>query len=123
LAAAHERGESARAQRLIDEFIARVTPLNLPTEPLQAKLLSGPTVRTDQSGWYLRNDRSVAIGPNGEYYVLVVPGGWAERFRGVRLKPSPPPLIVAKGGRDGESGDMAFYLDKLYARLCGGGPG
>lgn len=120
LAAAHERGESAQAQRLIDAFIARITPLAIPTEPLQARLLSGPTVRTDKVGWYLRNDRSVAIGPHGEYYVLVVPGGWAERFRGVRLRPTPPPLIVAKGGRDGESGDMAFYLDKLFTRLTGG---
>lgn len=120
LAAAHDRGESAQAQRLIDEFIVRVRPLNLPTESLQARLLSGPTVRTDKVGWYLRNDRSVAIGTAGEYYVLVVAGGWTERIRGVRLKPSPPPLIVARGGRDGESGDMAFYLDKLFRRLTGG---
>jgi hypothetical protein len=39
-----------------------------------------------------------------------VPGGLRERISGVKLKPSAPPLIVGKGGRDGESGDLAEFL-------------
>jgi hypothetical protein len=42
--------------------------------------------------------------------VLTVPGGLRERLSGVKLKSTPPPLIVGKGGRDGESGDIADFL-------------
>jgi hypothetical protein len=42
--------------------------------------------------------------------VLTVPGGLRERFTGVRLVATPPPLIVGKGGRDGETGDLAEFL-------------
>ena len=73
-------------------------------------------VKTDRRGWYLRADRSGAIGGGGEYYVLVVAGGWLERIRGVRLSPTPPPLVVARGGRDGESGDLAFFLDRVLTQ-------
>lgn len=116
LAAAHARGESAQAQRMIDDFVVTVRERGITAEPLQATLLDGPVVRTDRRGWYLRQNRSVAIGENGEYYVLVVPGGWRERIRGVRLTPTPPPLIVARGGRDGESGDLAFFLDLFLSQ-------
>jgi len=42
--------------------------------------------------------------------VLTVPGGLRERFTGVKLMPSPPPLIIGRGGKDGESGDLAEFL-------------
>lgn len=116
LAAAHARGESVQAQRMIDAFVTRAIDRGLPTEPLRAKLLDGAMVKTDRRGWYLRADRSVAIGEGGEYYVLVVAGGWLERIRGVRLSPTPPPLVVARGGRDGESGDLAFFLDRVLTQ-------
>lgn len=112
LAAAHARGESVHAQRLIDVFVTRAVDRGLQTEPLRARLLDGALVKTDRRGWYLKNDRTVAIGEDGSYYVLLVPGGWLERIRGVRLSPSPPPLVVARGGRDGESGDLAFFLER-----------
>ncbi|HLT60498.1 MAG TPA: hypothetical protein VK020_04865 [Microlunatus sp.] len=110
LARNQQRTEAAKAQRLIDEFVAAARSRGLPTEPLRARLLSGAEVRTDRVGWYLRRDRSVAIGENGEYYVLLVPGGLAERLRGVRLTASPPPLVVGRGGPDGEAGDLAEFL-------------
>ncbi|MGD7707420.1 hypothetical protein [Microlunatus sp. Y2014] len=112
LAASHGRGEAAQAQVLIDAFVGRAREIGLPLQPLTARLLSGHQVRTDARGWYIKNDRSVAIGAEGEFYVLVVPGGWRERIRGVVLKPSPPPLVVARGARDGVSGDLAFFLDR-----------
>ncbi len=79
-------------------------------QPLRATLYSGQSVKTDKVGWYLRKNQSLAIGEDGSYYILTVPGGLRERIAGVKLTPSPPPLIVGKGGRDGESGDLAEFL-------------
>jgi hypothetical protein len=110
LAAAQERGESLQAQKLIDGFVAEARERGLPTEPLRATLLTGQSVRTDKTGWYLRKNRSLAIGEDGSYYVLTVPGGLRERLSGVKLQPSPPPLVVGKGGRDGESGSLTDFL-------------
>lgn len=110
LAAAQERGESARAQQLIDQFVADAKTRGIVTEPLRATLYSGHTVKTDKRGWYLRKNQSLAVGDDGSYYVLTVPGGLRERLSGVKLVPTPPPLIVGKGGRDGESGDLADFL-------------
>ena len=110
LAAAQERGESLQAQKLIDGFVAEARERGLPTEPLRATLLTGQSVRTDKTGWYLRKNRSLAIGEDGGYYVLTVPGGLRERLSGVKLQPSPPPLVVGKGGRDGESGSLTDFL-------------
>ena len=110
LAAAQERGESRRAQVLIDQFVLDAQARGLAPEPLRATLYSGQAVKTDKTGWYLRKNRSLAIGDDGGYYILTVPGGLKERFTGVKLTPSPPPLIVGKGGRDGETGDLAEFL-------------
>ena len=57
-------------------------------EPLRATLYGGQAVKTDKTGWYLRKNQSLAIGEDGAYYVLTVPGGLRERISGVRLKPS-----------------------------------
>jgi hypothetical protein len=110
LAAAQERAESRQAQKLIDEFVATARAKGIAPNPLKATLYTGQSVKTDKVGWYLRKNESLAIGEDGSYYVLTVPGGLRERFSGVKLKPTPPPLIVGKGGRDGESGDLAEFL-------------
>jgi hypothetical protein len=110
LAASQERGESRQAQALIDRFVTDAKARGIAPQPLRATLYTGQSVKTDKVGWYLRKNQSLAIGENGSYYVLTVPGGLRERFSGVKLKASPPPLIVGKGGRDGESGDLAEFL-------------
>ena len=110
LAAAQERGESLQAQKLIDAFIVEARARGIASEPLRATLLTGQSVKTDQVGWYLRKNRSLAIGEDGNYYVLTVPGGLRERLSGARLQPTPPPLIVGKGGRDGETGSLSDFL-------------
>jgi hypothetical protein len=110
LAAAQERGESVQAQKLIDGFIREARSRGIAPEPLRATLYTGQSVKTDRRGWYLRKNQSLAIGDDGAYYVLTVPGGLRERISGVKLRPSPPPLIIGKGGRDGESGDIADFL-------------
>ena len=110
LAANAARGESKQAQVLIDRFVAEARERGIAPEPLRATLYTGQTVKTDKMGWYLRNNKNLAIGEDGSYYVLTVPGGFRERLTGVKLKPSPPPLVVGKGARDGESGDLAEFL-------------
>lgn len=104
------RNEATRAQVLIDEFIASAREQGLAPVPLKATTLDGHVVKTDKSGWYLRQNRSLAIGDDGAYYVLTVPGGWLERVRGVKLEPTLPSLQVGKGGRDGETGDLREFL-------------
>ena len=110
LAAAQERGESVQAQKLVDQFVADMHAAGVASEPLRATLYSGQSVKTDRRGWYLRKNQSLAIGDDGAYYILTVPGGLRERLSGVKLRPSPPPLIIGKGGRDGESGDIRDFL-------------
>ncbi len=110
LAANQQRGESARAQVLIDQFLADAKAAGLTPEPLRATLFDGSSVKTNKTGWYLRKNRSVAVGDDGSYYVLTVPGGFKERLRGARLAASPPPLEIGRGGRDGESGPMSDFL-------------
>ena len=113
LAAAREEAESRQAQQLIDDFLNQAQDRGLAPVPLRATLYSGAVVRTDKTGWYLRRNRSLAVGADGAYYVLTVPGGWRERLSGVTLQPSPPPLEVGRGGRDGETGDLRTFLDRV----------
>lgn len=105
------RREGATAQKLIDAFVEEARAKGLPTEPLRAQLLDGHRAKTGRQGWYLNAKESLAIGENGEYYQLVVPGGLKERLRGVTLEPSLPPLHVGKGGRDGETGYLKEFLE------------
>src|SRR3954466_12190396 len=102
--------EAAEAQVLIDRFVARAREAGLPTEELTARPWSGRgRYRTGIVGWYLRRDRSVGVGVDGSYYLLAVAPRRFGRWRTVPVQPSPPPLQVGKGARDGES----FALDDL----------
>ena len=80
LAAGAERAESAKAQVLIDRFLVDVVAAGIAAEPLRATLYSGQSVKTDKRGWYLRKNESVAVGDDGSYYILTVPGGLKERL-------------------------------------------
>ena len=116
LAAGSERAESVKAQQQIDQFLRDAETAGIAPEPLKAALYTGQRVKTDKTGWYLRKNESVAVGTDGGYYILTVPGGLKERLRGVKLKASPPPLIVGKGGRDGETGDLSEFLQRRLAQ-------
>lgn len=109
------RQEAAQAQRLIDDFLAAARAKGMTPEPLRAQLMDGHEARTDRRGWYLNAKHSLAIGEHGEYYQLVVPGGFMERMRGVKLEPSSPPMHIGRGGRDGETGDLKEFLGWLLA--------
>ncbi|MCB7138036.1 hypothetical protein [Cellulosimicrobium marinum] len=103
--------ETTAARELISTFVAQARERGLAPEPLRARAFDGSaTYRTPVSGWYLRRNRSVAVGTDEEFYVLSVPGGLAARLRGAALTPSDPPLVLGKGGRDGESIDLADAL-------------
>lgn len=108
--------EAQQAQALIDGFIAQARGLGIAPEPLRAQLSGGGTARTDKTGWYIKVNQSVAIGADGGYYILSVLGGLRERITGVRLSPSQPVLQVSRGGRDGETGDLADFLTRRLSR-------
>jgi hypothetical protein len=102
--------ESAKAQALIDRFVEQATRAGLPTEELTARPWSGRgRYPTGVVGWFLRRNGSVGVGTDGTFYVLNVAPVPFGRWRSVRIEPSPPPLIVGKGGGDGET----FALDEL----------
>lgn len=110
LSALAAKRESAAAQLLIDAFIEQAHAARLRPVALKATTLDGHVVKTDKQGWYIRQSKSLAVGVDGEFFILTVPGGWLERFRGVKLEASDPPLYIGKGGRDGETGDLKEFL-------------
>lgn len=110
LAAAAAKAEALAAQVQVDEFVVEMKRRGLPPEPLEASLLNGSRVKSDKVGWYINRSKTLAIAPDGTYYQLVTSGSAMARFTGVKLKPSPPVLVIGRGGRDGETGDLADFL-------------
>src|SRR4051794_34519377 len=111
-AANRRRGdeEAAKAQAMADRFVERATQAGLPTEELTARPWSGSgRYRTGVHGWFLRRNGSVGVDTEGRVYVLNVAPVPLGRWRKVTTEPSPPPLVVGKGGGDGET----FALDEL----------
>ncbi len=115
-AAAFEAGRAAEAREaaaLLDDFVRRAAERGLEPRPLHARTFDGrATYRTHVRGWYLKSNRSVAVGEDGEYYVLTVPASLRARFAGAELTPSTPRLIVGAGGGDGETVPLAQLLDR-----------
>lgn len=119
LAEAALRNESVAAQVLIDEFVATAVARGLRPEPLRALLMDGTRVKSDQVGWYLNKGQTLAIAPDGRFFQLLTTGGRFARFTGVKLSPSPPPLVVGRGGRDGETGDLKDFLARMLDDYAG----
>lgn len=112
LADAALRNESVAAQVLIDEFVATAAARGLNPEPLRALLMDGTRVKSDQVGWYINKGQTLAIAPDGRFFKLLTTGGRFARFTGVKLTASLPPMVVGRGGRDGETGDLKDFLDR-----------
>ncbi|GMA30707.1 hypothetical protein [Litorihabitans aurantiacus] len=104
--------ESARAQALIDAFVATAAQDAVAPEPLVVQGYRGGRARTGLQGWYLKADRSVGLDTDGRFYVLRADLTLRERLRGLTPRPLPPPLIVGEGGGDGETIDMAAALER-----------
>ncbi|WP_430868619.1 hypothetical protein [Demequina aurantiaca] len=116
--ARREASESRQAAVLIAQFAADATAAGITAEVLTARSYDGGSrYRTNVTGWYLKHDRSVGVDAAGEFYVLTAPPRFMSRFTGTTVEPSPPPLELGKGGRDGESMPIATALAK---RLAGG---
>lgn len=104
--------ESAKAQVLVNRFVAEAQRAGLPTEELTARPWSGRgRYRTGVLGWYIRRDQSIGIGVDGRYYLLAVAPVRFGRWRTVRLESTPPPLEVGRGARDGEAVDLETLLE------------
>lgn len=119
LAAAALRNESVAAQVLVDEFVATARQKGLSPEPLRAVLMDGTRVKSDQVGFYLNKARTLAIAPDGRFFQLLTTGGRFARFTGVKLTAVPPPLVIGRGGRDGETGDLKDFLARALADYAG----
>ena len=102
--------EHERATALIREAIARFRAAGIAPVLLRARPYQGSgTLRTGLEGWYLKKDRSLAVDAEGRYYVMRVDGGLRARLRGAAPAPTLAPLVVGRGGRDGDS----FRLEEL----------
>jgi hypothetical protein len=120
-AAAAERRRAAQteqARRLVADFVRQAREQSIRAEPLVARPYSGRgTYRTGLTGWYLRADRTLAVGTDGEFYVLTVPASLRARFAGAHITPQEPPLDVGVGGKDGDS----IALDSLLRKRLDAG--
>lgn len=115
-AAARERrraAESEQARRLVADFVREARERGLRTTALTARGYNGRgTYRTGLHGWYVRADRSMAVGTDGEFYLLTVPASLRARLTGATVQPQVPRLIIGEGARDGESMPLHALLRK-----------
>jgi predicted Zn-dependent protease len=112
LAAARE-AEATKAAELLTDFVRRAAERGLAPETLTARSLNGhATYRTRLRGWYLKANRSVAVGEDGRFYVLTVPPSVRARLTGAVVEPSMPRLIIGAGGGDGETMPLAELLKR-----------
>lgn len=116
-----EAAEVEQAREQVATFVQRARAAGLPTEELRAVDGAGTRYRTGVTGWVLRRDGRAGVGEDGAFYLLAVLLSGTEklgaRLRGVRLRPSDPPLVWGRGGRDGDSIALQELLDR---RLAGG---
>jgi hypothetical protein len=110
--------EVAQARELVAQFVRQARERDLRQTALAARAFNArSTYRTRLRGWYLKSDRSIAIGGDGEFYLLTVPATLVARFTGARVEPQEPRLVIGAGGRDGES----IPLDVLLRRRLDAG--
>jgi hypothetical protein len=111
-----EAAESERARPVVAQFVRRAREQGLTPGPLRAKAYSGSaTYRTGLVGWYLQPTGTLAITDDGGFYVLLAAPGLMARLRGIEILPSPPPLAVGRGARDGESMSLQELLERRLA--------
>ena len=102
--AAERAAEAQRAAALLADFVRRAAERGLPPTALTARSVDGrSSYRTRLRGWYLKANRSVAVGEDGRFYVLSVPPSLRARLTGAVVEPSTPRLVIGAGGGDGET--------------------
>lgn len=103
--------EQAKAAELVARFAAEALRRGLRSEPLRAVGYDGRGhYRTRITGWYVDRARTRAVDTEGRFYLLAVPRSLQARLFGAEPEPTPPPLVVGRGGRDGESVPLATLL-------------
>jgi hypothetical protein len=110
--------ENARARQLVARFAEQARERGLRTSELTARAYHGRgRYRTGLRGWYLRPGGVLAVGVDGEFYVLTVPASVRARFTGVSVPPTQPRLVIGEGARDG---DRVALEELLRLRLAAG---
>ena len=108
--------ESTQAAAHIAAFVKDARARNLATTRLRAGSHNGRTTyKTQLEGWYLKRNRTLAIGVDGNFYIMSAPNSLLAKVTGVVVHPSDPPLVVGAGGRDGESMPIAEILELRLA--------
>jgi hypothetical protein len=103
-----------QAEMLIAQFLPVVTAHGPAPVPLRVRGYGGRgEARTPLTGWYLRLDRTAAVGSDGRYYTLTAPLSLADRLRGITPAPVRPPMILGDGGKDGESVELPVALERV----------
>ena len=111
--AAGRAAEAAKAAALLSDFVRRAAERGLSPAALTARSFDGrASYRTRLRGWYLKTNRSVAVGADAEFYVLAVPSSLRARFTGAEVSPSLPRLVIGAGGGDGETISLAQLLER-----------
>lgn len=99
---------------MLTEFVAAADRARLASDPLVVLGYGGRgKARTPLRGWYLRVDRTCAVGTDGSFYVLTAPLSAWDRLRGVRPEAKDPPLLIGAGGKDGNSIPLASALTRI----------
>ncbi|WP_433533454.1 hypothetical protein ACQPYA_10500 [Micromonospora sp. CA-263727] len=105
--------EQAAAAELVARFAADATARGLRTVRLSVTSYDGRhRYRTGLTGWYVDRARARGVDTRGRFYLLTVPASLRSSLLGADCEPSPPPLVVGRGGRDGESLPLATLLDQ-----------
>jgi hypothetical protein len=108
---ASRAAEAEQATALLTGFVRQAAERGLTPAVLSARSVDGrATYRTKLRGWYLKTNRSVAVGEDAHFYVLTVPPSLRARFAGADLTPSVPRLVIGAGGGDGETLPLAELL-------------
>ncbi|WP_233558827.1 hypothetical protein [Micromonospora radicis] len=105
--------EQAEAAGLVARFAAEANRRGLRTTALAVRSYDGRSrYRTRLTGWYVDRAHSRAVDPAGRFYLLTVPASLRARLFGADPRPAPAPLVVGRGGRDGESIPLRDLLDR-----------
>lgn len=108
-----QAAESKQATALLADFVTQARARGIEPERLHARTYDGRSrYRTNTHGWYLKRDRTVAVGTDGNFYILAVPASLISMLRGAPLTPSAPPLELGRGGRDGQSIPLPEAIEK-----------
>jgi len=108
--------EAQRAAELIATFVRDATGRGMAPVALTAPAHRGRArYRTGLHGWYLDRQHNLAVDTQGRFYILTVPNSTRARLTGVHLEPAPAPLVIGRGGRDGESIPLEILLRRRLA--------